>query len=62
MNVKELRKHFAVQNNSQLAAKLKRGRSTIHGWEENGIPISVQAMLELTTKGKLKADREQLQQ
>ncbi|MCH7391849.1 Cro/CI family transcriptional regulator [Acinetobacter dispersus] len=60
MNVEDLREHFGVKNNSQLAKKINRGRSTVHGWEEAGIPPSTQAVLELLTKGKVKADRQSL--
>lgn len=60
MNVAELRKYHNVENNSQLAKKIKRGRSTIAGWEKEGIPLSTQAMLQIQTQGKLKADLQSL--
>ncbi|AWV87082.1 hypothetical protein [Acinetobacter radioresistens] len=60
MNVADLRKFYNVENNSQLSKKIKRGRSTITGWEEEGIPLGTQAIFELLTGGKLKADRQAL--
>ncbi|MEQ1389684.1 hypothetical protein ABLT88_09310 [Acinetobacter radioresistens] len=58
MNVAELRKYYNVENNSQLAKKIKRGRSTLTGWEKEGIPFSTQASFEVKTNGELKADRQ----
>lgn len=60
MQVKDLRDFYGVKNNSQLAKEINRGRSTIHGWEANGIPPSAQAVLEILSKGKLKADKQAL--
>ena len=60
MQVKDLRDFYGVKNNSQLAKEINRGRSTIHGWEIDGIPPKTQAVLELLTKCKVKADRKQL--
>ena len=57
MNVEQLRKHYKAENNSQLAKKLKKGRSTIHEWELNGIPPRTQAAIQVMTDGKLKADK-----
>lgn len=56
MNVKELREFYKVESNAQLAQKIKRGRTTIWEWEAKGIPPKTQALLQLQTKGKLKAD------
>lgn len=60
MNVQQLRDFYEVNNNSQLAKKIKKGRSTIHGWESQGIPAGVQATFEILTGGKLKANRRSL--
>lgn len=56
MNVAQLRRYYNVDNNSQLARKIKRGRSTLTGWEKEGIPFSTQAAFEVITNGELKAD------
>lgn len=60
MNVEQVREFYKVENNSQLSKKINKGRSTIHGWEANGIPPSAQAVLEILSKGKLKADKQAL--
>ena len=60
MNVKQLCDFYEVKNKSQLAKKIKKGRSTVHGWEVDGIPPKTQAALELMTNGKVKADRQAL--
>lgn len=57
MNVAQLCDFYEVKNKSQLAKKIKKGRSTIQGWEKEGIPPKTQATFELLSKGKLKADR-----
>lgn len=56
MTVDQLRAHFKVKNNSQLAKKISRGRSTITDWEKKGIPVSVQALIQIETNGALKAN------
>ena len=60
MNVKQLCDFYEVKNKSQLAKKINRGRSTIHGWEVDGIPPKTQAALEILTNGKVRADRSAL--
>ncbi len=60
MNVADLRKFYNVENNSQLSKKILKGRSTLTGWEEEGIPLGTQAIYELLSQGKLKADRQAL--
>lgn len=56
MTVEQLIAFYKVKNKSQLAKKIKKGRSTMTDWETNGIPPKSQAALEILTKGKLKAD------
>jgi hypothetical protein len=60
MTVDDLKKFYGVSNNYQLAKRLKKGRTTIKQWEDTGIPIGVQAIFELLTRGSLKADRKLL--
>lgn len=60
MTVDQLITFYKVKNKSQLAKKIKKGRSTMTEWETNGIPPKSQAALEILTKGKLKADPEAL--
>lgn len=59
MNVGELREFFKVKNNSQLAKKLGRGRTTICDWDRDGIPVERQALFQIQTNGALKADLKQ---
>jgi len=56
MNVEQLREHYKVNSNPQLAKKIGVGRTTVWDWEKKGIPPKTQAFWELKTKGKLKAD------
>ena len=56
MKVQDLRNHYGVDSNPQLAKKMGVGRTTLWDWEKNGIPPKTQALLELKTKGKVKAD------
>ncbi len=60
MTVDQLITFYKVKNKSQLAKKIKKGRSTMTEWETKGIPPKSQAALEILTKGKLKADPEAL--
>lgn len=57
MNVAQLRSFYSVKNNTQLAEKIKRGRTTVWDWEKSGIPLRTQAFFEVLTEGELKADR-----
>ena len=58
MNVADLRNFYNVENNSQLSKKILKGRSTLTGWEEEGIPLGTQATYESLSHGQLKADRQ----
>ncbi|HAV2933074.1 TPA: hypothetical protein JIU02_07545 [Acinetobacter baumannii] len=60
MTVDDLKKFYGVENNYQLAKRLKKGRTTIKQWDDGGIPIGVQAIFELLTGGRVKADRKLL--
>lgn len=60
MDVAQLRDFYNVKNNSLLAKKINRGRTTVWDWEKNGIPPRTQAIFEVLTNGKLKADRQAL--
>ncbi|ELW77326.1 MULTISPECIES: hypothetical protein [Acinetobacter] len=57
MNVAQLRVFYGVKNNTLLAKKIKRGRTTIWEWEKFGIPPRTQALFEVNSDGQLKADR-----
>lgn len=56
MNVEQLKQHYMVLSNTQLAKKINVGRTTVWDWEKKGIPPKTQAFLELQTNGAVKAD------
>lgn len=56
MKVQDLRDHYGVDSNPQLAKKMGVGRTTLWDWEKKGIPQNTQARLQLLTNGKLKAN------
>lgn len=55
MTVDDLRDFYNASSDSDLARKIKRGRSTISGWRDNGIPERTQAYFQALTNGVLKA-------
>jgi DNA-binding transcriptional regulator Cro len=56
MNVDDLKNHYEAENDAELARLLKKTRGAISKWRTYGIPISTQAVIQVQTKGKLKAD------
>lgn len=60
MNVQDLRNHYKVESNPQLAKKMGVGRTTLWDWEKKGIPPKTQAHIQVTTNGELKADLQTL--
>lgn len=60
MTVDDIRAHFGAKNDSDLALKLGVVRSAISQWRSGGVPLPRQARIQIMTKGKLKADKEQL--
>lgn len=60
MTINDLRRFFNVQTFSGLAKKLNVCKATVTNWNNAGIPIEQQAMLEVGTNGKLKADRNKI--
>lgn len=57
MTVDQLRDYFNAKTDSDAARKAGVGKSTFTLWRNEGIPIQRQALIELQTKGQLKADR-----
>lgn len=55
MTVDDLRTYYAAASDSELARKINRGRSTVSGWRENGIPERTQAYFQAISKGFLTA-------
>lgn len=60
MKVQDLRNHYGVDSNPQLAKKMGVGRTTLWDWEKKGIPLNTQARLQILTNGKLKANLQTL--
>ncbi|MDP7924579.1 hypothetical protein [Acinetobacter baumannii] len=54
MTVDDLRAFYKAKSDADLARILGRDRSVINYWRK-GIPLSTQAVFEISTKGKLKA-------
>lgn len=60
MTYEQLIKHYGTQKTATAAI----GRSQVRAsfWKKNGIPIEIQCMYEVVTKGLLKADRSALRE
>ncbi len=56
MKVEDLMRHHKCKTRRELALKTGYSEVTLWKWKKKGIPLRTQAVLELTTKGKLKAD------
>ncbi|HAK32223.1 hypothetical protein ABFO59_05550 [Acinetobacter radioresistens] len=56
MTVDDLKNHYEVESDAELARLLKKTRGAISKWRTYGIPISTQAVIQVQTKDKLKAD------
>ncbi|MFV5592804.1 hypothetical protein [Acinetobacter junii] len=59
MTVDDLRIHFQAKSDAELARILGRDRSVINYWRKH-FSLKTQAIFELETNGKLKADRKAL--
>lgn len=55
MTVDDLRTFYKAKNDAELARILGRDRSVINYWRK-GMPLSTQAVFEVSTKGKLKSE------
>lgn len=60
MNVDDLRAFSQTNSDYDLSKKLPTSKATISKWRAKGIPIGEQAILEILTKGQLKANRKLL--
>ncbi|WP_111895941.1 hypothetical protein [Acinetobacter sp. MB5] len=56
MTVDELKKHYSVKYDSDLAKILKKTRGAVSKWRSKGIPVNTQAILQIKTNGQVKAD------
>jgi transposase len=55
MNVDDLVAHYKSQ--SRAAQKLGLSRATVSIWRRRGIPLGQQALIQIATRGRLRADR-----
>ncbi|CAM0710936.1 MULTISPECIES: hypothetical protein [Acinetobacter calcoaceticus/baumannii complex] len=60
MNISDLMNYHDCKNKKELSKKTGYSTVTLWKWENNGIPARTQAVLQVKTKGKLKADLEVL--
>ena len=56
MTFNELKLFFHVKTDTALAEKLGVSKAVIHKWKNQGIPTERQAIIQIQTKGELKAD------
>ena len=60
MNISDLMNYHDCKNKKELSKKTGYSTVTLWKWENNGIPARTQAVLQVKTKGKLKAELEVL--
>lgn len=58
MNIQEVIDHYGSV--TAMAKAMKVTRPVVYRWKEVGIPIWVQAYIELETEGKFKLDRRRM--
>ena len=56
MTVDELKQHYKVKYDSDLAKILQKTRGAVSKWRSKGIPLNTQAILQIQTNGKVKAN------
>lgn len=56
MTVDDLKHHYGVKNDSELAEILNKTRGAISKWRSKGIPLTSQALLQVQSNNKLKAN------
>ncbi|MCJ8162306.1 hypothetical protein [Acinetobacter zhairhuonensis] len=60
MTVDELKLHYEVKTDSELAQKIGYSKGAVSKWRNKGISLETQALLQIKTKGKVKANIQQL--
>lgn len=55
MTLEDVKKYLGVTTNADVARKLKVSKVAVGNWEKE-IPTERQAIIQIQTKGKLKAD------
>lgn len=61
MNVTDLKNHYKVKTLEAVANRVGKSKGTLSLWNANGIPVEQQAIIQIRTKNKLKADLSSLQ-
>lgn len=56
MTVDQLKKHYKVKTLEAVAGLVGKSKGTLSMWNANGIPPEQQAIIQIRTKNKLKAD------
>lgn len=60
MTVDELKLYYRAKNDTDLAKKIGYTKGAISKWRSKGISLETQALLQLKTKGKVKANLQAL--
>lgn len=60
MKIDDLKTHYGCKTRRSLSAQTGFSEVTLWKWEKQGIPPKTQALLQVLTKGKLKADLDSL--
>ncbi|EXF17936.1 hypothetical protein OHW01_00125 [Acinetobacter baumannii] len=60
MKISDLMTYHDCKSRKELSEKTGYSTVTLWKWENNGIPARTQAVLQVKTKGKLKADLQAL--
>ena len=60
MTVDDLRLHFGAKTDTELAQKVGYTKGAISKWRSKGISLETQAVLQLKTNGKVKANLQAL--
>lgn len=56
MTVDQLKKYYKVKTLEAVARLVGKSKGTLSMWNANGIPPEQQAIIQIRTKNKLKAD------
>lgn len=56
MTLDQVKQHYKVTTNKDLTSLVGKSKGTLTLWGANGIPPGEQAIIQIRTKNKLKAD------
>jgi hypothetical protein len=60
VKINDLMSYHNCKNRKELSQKIGYSTVTLWKWEKLGIPLTTQAVLQIKTNGKLKADHQAL--